>query len=574
LTWNDIFLMKKNAGCYFMRRLVLIEVETLLSLPEGLRVEQIELQGDILEMAVVSVRPSSCCPLCAQASSQVHSRYRRTLRDVPCAGREVVLHLSVRKFFCRNPDCARKIFTERLPPFVEPWAQATSRLFEAVQAIGLATGGELGTRLADRIGFHTSPSAILDRIMALAPCSFPPVSCLGIDDWSFRRGRKFGTILVDLTTHTIIDLLPDRCAETSASWMRKHPEIEMVSRDRGEEYAAAARTGAPQAIECADRFHLAKNLTEVVEEILARCRAEIRQASKSRDAVERAQERENTERPSASPDEDPVPEPLAGSAHLARHAERSDRYQQLLELKSEGLTNKEIAHRLGMAERTVRHWFKRGIPYGKPELRRKRSHAFDPYIPYVTERWQQGERNGLRLLQELQAQGFKGGSSTVYRFLRSLRGYSASPQGKAERAQAVPEEPLQDFSAKDAVWLFLRRPADLDETEKHHLALICQASPTANLLYELVQEFMNMLRHRKGERLDDWIRAVRDSHIKELLSFVRGIERDKAAVLAGLTLPQSNGMTEGFVNKLKLIKRMGFGRAGFPLLRQRVLHAL
>ena len=120
----------------------------------------------------------------------------------------------------------------------------------------------------------------------------------------------------------------------------------------------------------------------------------------------------------------------------------------------------------------------------------------------------------------------------------------------------------------------MRRPADLDETERQDLALICQASPTANLVYELVQDFMDMLRHRKGERLDDWLRAVRDSHIKELQSFVRSIERDKAAVLAGLTLPQSNGIVEGKVNKLKLIKRMGFGRAGFLLLRQRVLHAL
>jgi transposase len=145
-----------------------------------------------------------------------------------------------------------------LPTFVKPWAQVTTRLFEAVQAIGLATGGELGTRLAERIGFHTSPSTILGRIMALAPCSSAPVAYLGIDDWSFRRGRRFGTILVDLTTHTILDLLPDRDAETAAAWMRKHPEIEVVSRDRGEEYAAAARLGAPQATQCADRFHLAR----------------------------------------------------------------------------------------------------------------------------------------------------------------------------------------------------------------------------------------------------------------------------------------------------------------------------
>jgi transposase len=176
---------------------VLIGVSFLLSLPEGLHVERIELQGALLAIAVASARPFSCCPLCAQASSQIHSQYQRTLRDVPCGGRKVVLHLSVRKFFCRNPACARKIFTERLPAFVEPWARVTIRLFEEVQAIGLATSGELGTRLADRIGIHASPTTIHRRIMALPPLPSPQVSSLGIDDWSFRRGRKFGTILVD-----------------------------------------------------------------------------------------------------------------------------------------------------------------------------------------------------------------------------------------------------------------------------------------------------------------------------------------------------------------------------------------
>lgn len=247
-----------------------MEMSSLLSLPEGLQVRWIKPQGADLAIGVVSLLPSSCCPLCSQASSQVHSQYQRTLRDVPCGGRPVVFRLSVRKFFCRNPDCSRKIFTERLPPFVQPYAQATTRLFEAVQAIGLATSGELGTRLAGRIGMHSSPTTILRRIMALAPCFTSQVSCLGIDDWAFRRGRKYGTILVDLTTRTIIDLLPDRSAETSAAWMRTHPEIELVSRDRGGDYASAAASGAPQAKQCADRFHLFKNLGEAVEGVLAR----------------------------------------------------------------------------------------------------------------------------------------------------------------------------------------------------------------------------------------------------------------------------------------------------------------
>lgn len=254
--------MKNNLCCCFIRSLVLMEVSSLLSLPEDLLVEWIKPQDADLSVGVISVCPSSCCPVCAQASSQIHSHYQRTLRDIPCGGRSIILCLSVRKFFCHNPDCSRKIFTERLPPFVQPHAQVTNRLFEAVQAIGLATSGELGTRLAGRIGIHTSPTTLLRRIMALAPYAAVQVSCLGIDDWSFRRGRKFGTVLVDLSTHTIIDLLPDRNAETSANWMREHPEIEIVSRDRGEDYAAAARAGAPQAIQCADRFHLVQELDE------------------------------------------------------------------------------------------------------------------------------------------------------------------------------------------------------------------------------------------------------------------------------------------------------------------------
>ncbi len=188
---------------------MLMEVSSLLSLPEGLCIESIHLQGASLLMGVIAVCPFSRCPLCAKVASQIHSQYQRTLHDVPCGGRKVVLYLSVRKFFCRNPHCARKIFTERLPTFVQPWARVTLRLFEAVEAIGLATSGELGTRLADRIGFHTSPSTVLRRIMAVPASVSSQVSCLGIDDWSFRRGRKFGTILVDLTDHKILDLLED-----------------------------------------------------------------------------------------------------------------------------------------------------------------------------------------------------------------------------------------------------------------------------------------------------------------------------------------------------------------------------
>ena len=519
-----------------------VDMRTLAScfnLPENMAITSTHPTASALTIDLTCSDPTACCPLCQQPSERVHSRYSRKVADVPCGGRRVLLLLTVRKYICHTGDCPRSIFTERLPELVQSYARMTNRLRQWIETIGRATSGEVGARLAAHLGMCVSPTTILRRLMALFTPPTGAISVLGIDDWSFRRGRKFGTILVDLTTHAIIDLLPDREGETAAAWMRLHPEIEIVSRDRGEDYASAARLGAPQARQVADRFHLAKNLTEIVEEILARCRAEIRKASKGTNPSpeSQAEEQEST---MSSDSRSSAPDPLAGSAHLARHTERADQYQQLLELRKEGLTNKEIARRLGMAERTIRRWITRGIPYEKAALRRKRRNRFDAYLPYLTERWNQGERNGQRLFRELQAQGYKGGAGTLYRFLRSLRGYSASAETRAERAQTVPETPFQQFSAQKAVWLFVRDLSDLEAAEQEELNAIRQASPTANTVYELVQDFMSMLRRREGERLDTWLENVRKSQICELQKMVRSIERDKAAVLAGLTLSHSN----------------------------------
>jgi transposase len=439
----------------------------------------------------------------------------------------------------------------------------------------LATCGEGGARLAAKLSHPTSPTTLLRRIMALPTEPVETVRELGIDDFSFRRGRRFGTLLVDLERHQILDLLPERTSATAAAWMGQHPEIELVSRDRGGDYAAAARLGAPQARQVADRFHLAQNVTEIVEEILARCRAEIRRAAKpSTDPPsEPSQAGEEVEGRAQSEHRPSAPDLLAGRAHLAHHAERLDRYQQLVELRQAGLTTKEVARRLGMGERTVRYWWTRGIPYGTPELRRKRPRADAPCAAYLTERWHQGCRNGLELWRELQAQGYRGSSRTVYRILASLRESPSPLRGKAERACLVPETPLQHLAAREAVWLFVRAPTDLEAEEQATLSAICQASPTAQALYELTQAFLRMLRRREGEGLETWLKQVSASQIPELQSFGQSITHDKAAVLAGLTLPQNNGMVEGFVTKLKLIKRTMYGRASFALLRQRVLHA-
>src|SRR6266699_3307799 len=247
-----------------------MEAQLLLALPEGLEVTHIEVIDGILTISAVSTHQSACCPLCSSVGTRVHGHYTRTIADLPCAGQPVRLLVQVRKFFCDVTGCARKIFAERIAPFVEPWARVTTRLSESVQVIGFATGGMLVVRVTDRLAIQTCWMTILRRMMALPTAPVGQVVELGIDDFAFRRGRKFGSILVDMLSHKVIDLLPDRKAETAKAWMKAHPEIKLVSRDRGGDYASAAASGAPQAIQCADRFHVLKNLGEALEGVLAR----------------------------------------------------------------------------------------------------------------------------------------------------------------------------------------------------------------------------------------------------------------------------------------------------------------
>ncbi len=329
----------------------MMDVSSLLSLPDGLEVASLTITDDLLCIHVVATTEKRVCPPCSEAATHVRSYYTRLVADLPCAGHRIQLILHVRKFRCDPPTCLRKVFAERLGSFVEAWARKTIRLRKAIEAIGLATCGEGGARLAGRLGMATSPTTVLRCVMALPLPPVEPVSHLGIDDFALRRGRTYGTVLVDLTRHKPIDLLPDRKAETAKTWIEHHPEIELISRDRGGDYATAASQGAPQAVQTADRFHLCKNLTEAVEKALARCRAEIRKSQKAKKKpVEDTEPEESVPALSTSD----------GKPYSANQTERYDRYQQVVELGEQGAKVKEIAKRVGLGVRTVQRWMKDG----------------------------------------------------------------------------------------------------------------------------------------------------------------------------------------------------------------------
>jgi transposase len=560
---------------------------SFLALPDDLVVDQVRVLYDCLTICIRSTAPSAVCPLCSQPAGRIHSRYQRSVADLPSGGRQSVLSLVVRKFFCQTSGCPRRIFAERFPDMIRPWARMTLRFCAALEAIGFATSGEAGARLATRLGIPTSPATVLRRLKAASPPASRIVTQVGIDDFAFRRGLKYGTMLVNLETHRVIDLLPDRAVATATTWFKEHPDIKIVSRDRGADYATAASQGAPQAVQVADRWHIVHNLSEVLSLVFEHSRAQLRIVSQLL-VPPRGQEKDQQRQedaaqvgfssltPSASGQ--PYRAPFIQQVQRARHESRLKRYEQMVELQQQGMTTAQVAQHLGLSTRTIRRWLAHEYVPEKRQ-RRRRPSLIDPYESYVLTRWQQGCHNGLQLWREIAGRGYAGSPKALYSYLARLRP-AGSPSAKrsttspAKKRKGAPSSsgPSDPFLAKRAVRLLLRRSTALTAVEQEAVQMLRQMHPHMEVVYQLTQGFMSMLNQHQAELLDTWLTAVRGFGIAELERFGRGIEQDKAAVSAALTLPYSTGVVEGHVNRLKLIKRMMYGRAEFPLLRQRVLH--
>lgn len=325
-------------------------LSSILHLPAGISVLSAHPSATGLVVRIACQTPSMPCPECQQLSTHLHGMYQRTIADLPCAGRDVLLILRVRKFFCRTPTCSHKIFAERLPGLVESYGRMTTRLIALLQALGLGAGGQMGARQAERSGIATTPSTLLRQVMRLPVPVTRAVRVLGVDDWSWKKRHRYDTLLVDLERHKIIDILADRESATLEWWLSDHPEVEIVSRDRGKDYAKAVTRGAPQARQVVDRFHLVRNLSVVLQRSLAHCRAELRKPDAER--LLPAREAEVPDRPLPTPTtwQQRTP-PHIEIAHQVRQASREDRFRQMTALRAHGLTQVEIAKRMGMSER-------------------------------------------------------------------------------------------------------------------------------------------------------------------------------------------------------------------------------
>ena len=515
-----------------------------------------------------STQIQSECPDCHQPSQRVHSGYTRTVTDLPWGEAKLCFHLTVHRFFCDSQPCSRKTFTEKLPEFVAPYARRTIRLASQQRETALALGGEAGSRLLEKLTMPTSGDTLLRLIRngATAPSMNSKVRVVGIDDWAWRKGHRYGTILVDLEAHCPIDLLPDRSAESVASWLKNHPEIEIICRDRAEVYRDGSSQGAPKAIQVADRWHLLANLREVLERLLDRHRVCLYAAA----AKAEPQTEVKTEELAVDvPQKEPPRLSKAEKNRQATRERRLARYQAVIDLHRQGLKMRAIARQLGLNRRTVRRYLEAG---SFPEMaqRRKVATLLDPFLPYLNQRWQAGTHNGAQLYREIKAQGYPGCQSLVGQWAaKKCQSPSAAISSKASSPTKL--APRRPWSAGYAVWLLLKPPEHLSDEEQAALERMLQAHSRVKRAYEFGQAFVRIVRQRYTKALIPWLEALVESDLTELRGFARSLKQDLSAVQAALSLPWSNAQVEGQINRLKFIKRQMYGRAKFDLLRLRIL---
>jgi transposase len=529
--------------------------QSLLPNPSILILDRIERDADRFRLRVhVEQKPS--CPVCGEVSRSRHSVYSRRLQDFPWQGVAVELWATVGRFRCRNSSCPRVIFCERLPRIARVYGRQTERASEIVRLIGYVAGGLPGQRLLARLSIATSGDTILRRVRdkPTEPSTIP-IRNLGVDDWAWRKGQDYGTILVNLDLHRVVDLLPDRASESFSAWLKQHAEIQTISRDRCGLYAEGATLGAPQSQQVADRFHLLVNLSATMERVL-----EERSRQLILPPVEQPLE-ESTEVSVAEVSQEPPP-PVRSrpTQSQLRRQRRLERYQQVVALFNSGQTQAAISRALGMERKTIRRWLRRGeFPERKPPHRPPPK--VSEFADYLKQRWNEGCHNASRLYQEIRQKGYMGKHAMVRRFVSGWR-----KTGKA----TSPEAP-QRISPKHAAILVTRSADKITDEQQQLLNRIETQCPEVNDLRKVSLGFRAALVADDSQQLRRWIEGAKHSEFGPIVRFAYGLQKDISAVAAAVDTSWSTGQVEGQINRLKMIKRQMYGRAGFELLRARVL---
>lgn len=506
----------------------LLQLDELLFFSvDGVSVVSVKVADSAVRVEARTTARQAPCPGCGCWSGRRHGSYLRVPRDLPAAGKPVVVALRVRRFVCSEENCQRRTFAEQVPGLTRRFGRRTERLRSALVSVGLALAGRAGARMTDVFEAPVSRNTLLRLIASLPdpPAATPRV--VGVDEYAQRRGRIYGTVLVDVETRRPVDLLPDREADTLAAWLAKRPDVEIVCRDRAPFFAEGATRGAPQALQVADRWHLWHNLGEAAEKCVYRHRGCLRPAP----APPNKQHKEV--------------EPAVSSPWPTGHrfAERTRaKHATIHAFLAAGHSKRSVARQLGMTLNTVMRFSRATTPEEMFTGQwQSRATPLDAYKPYLDQRWQEGCTNAWKLWEELCEQGYPRGYNSVRDYVsRVLRGKPQPVGPRPPSARAVTR------------WI-LTHPDALAESDRLHLKAALANCPELATLAEHVRSFAQMVTHLQGDDLPQWIESARaTTDLISLSRFAQHLERDLDAVTAGLTQPWNSGVVEGHVNRIIL----------------------
>ncbi len=478
----------------------------------------------------------------------------RRLADAAVGGVRVVIELLVRRFKCPNLACQAVTFAEQIAGLTSPHARYTPLVREQLTSIALALAGRAGARLAGVLGLRVAKDTLLRLVHATPEEPVGQIRVLGVDDFALRKGDSYATILVDLETRRPVDVLPGRDAEPLAAWLKGHPEVEIICRDRAGAYAEGARTGAPQAVQVADAWHLWHNLGAAVEKTVSAHHACVRTTF------------ENTV-PATPPAGDDIwlTPPAAALLDVCGRERRlvtrtRERHTAVRQLLDDGSTLEDICRTLQLDRSTVRR-FARATSIDELLVKAtNRSTILDEYKPYLHQRWIEGCHSSAQLHQEIVALGFAGSLQTVRRYLRPFKTATVGPP--ARRSAPRPRRIVR--------WI-MTDPGNLTADDAADLKEIRTGCRELDAVTHHVRDFAAMMRDLRGDQLPAWMERALTDDLPALHSLIIGLSRDIDAVTAGLSTPWSSGQVEGQVTRTKLLKRQGYGRANLDFLRKRVL---
>lgn len=494
----------------------------------------------------------------------------------------------MRRFYCQNTRCPRRTFAEPLRGLLDRHAQRTRRLAAAQRRVAVSAGGEAGTRLLTGLAMPTSADTLL-RLVRSAPLPARPTPrALGVDDWALRRGRTYGTILVDLEARHVVDLLPDRTSHTLATWLRRRPSVAVIARDRSTEYARAATTAAPTALQVADRWHLLVNVRDMAERWLMSVYPRLRRLPPLPGCA--APEPMSVDAPPPDVPTAPAPPVRRDRAFPKTAGEREQSaasaarwratYDEVRRRHEAGEPIMGISRTLGVAHGTVRR-FVRSAEFPERAPHRRQPSILDPYLEHLRARHADGCENAHQLWREIRAHGYPGRPQQVRRWLQDRRRQHA-PTAPHQYRRALPTQQSSAAvalpSPKQLAWLLVRPPDGLPATDARLIEQLWQDREVV-LVVSLARRFAALVRDRAADMqvvrttFDRWLDDASTCGVRAVETFARGLAQDGAAVRAALTTSWSNGQTEGQITKLKLLKRQMYGRANLDLLRRRLLLA-